>query len=236
MGLIKSNNLPAAGATFAFTDIEQQAQAVLMRAAQQAERMLAEAQQQADALRTRAVAEGKAAGLAAGNKEGYAKGLAQGVAEGKASATKELTPKFAAAIATFESAAAAISTHVDSFSDSTADEMLALVLAIARRVVRTIADRDIAVVEATVREAVRLAMSKASLRIGVHPDQRAELDPLLAELKMTWPSIQHVEFVDDKAVSKGGCRVFTVAGEIDADIDRQLERLIAELSPTGEAA
>lgn len=234
MGLIKSNNLPAAGATFAFTDIEHQAQALLSRAAQQAERMIAEAQQQADGLRARATAEGKAAGLAAGHKEGHAKGLAAGTAEGRASAVKEHGPKLAESIATFEAAAAAVGEHVASIEASTADEMLALALAIARRIVRTIADRDVAVVEATVREAVRLAMSKASLRISVNPDQRGQLDDLLADLKLTWPSIQHVDFVGDANVSRGGCRVFTVAGEIDADIDRQLERLVAELAPGGE--
>jgi len=208
---------------------------VLVRAAQQAERLLADAQQQAEAMRVKATAEGKAAGLAAGHKEGHAKGLATGVAEGRAAATKELAPNFAEAVATFEAAAAEVSGHAASFGDSTADEMLALVLAIARRVVRTIADRDVAVVEATVREAVRLAMSKASLRIAINPEQRAKLDGLLAELKMTWPSIQHVDFVDDESVSRGGCRVFTIAGEIDADIERQLDRLVAELAPSGTA-
>lgn len=232
MGLIKSNNLPPAGATFAFVDIERQAQAVLARAAQQADQFLAEAQKQAELLRQKAVAEGRAAGVAQGHKEGHAAGLAKGLAEGKALAYKEHSPKFVEAVTAFAAAAEPIAGHVDLFAASTADEMLALVLAISRRVVRAIADRDVAVVEATIREAVRLAMSKASLRIAVNPGQRAEIEGLLAELKMTWPTIQHVEFVDDANVSRGGCRVITAAGEVDADIGRQLDRLLAELAPT----
>ena len=230
MGLIKSNNLPPAGATFAFTDIERQAQQTLARAAQRAEQMLAEAQRQADALRERAIAEGRAAGLEQGQKEGLTKGLAQGLADGKAQATKEGSPRVAAAVGAFEQLGALVEQHVASLVNIEED-LLGLTLGIARRVVKTLAARDASVIEANVREAVRLAATKASLRIAIHPEHRAQLVGLLNELKLTWPNIQHLELVDDATLALGGCRVMTIAGEIDADVDRQIGRLLAELAP-----
>jgi flagellar biosynthesis/type III secretory pathway protein FliH len=51
-------------------------------------------------------------------------------------------------------------------------------------------------------------------------------------LRLEWPSLRHVELVEDATLSPGGCRVFTRGGRIDADLDEQLDRVIDELLPT----
>ena len=231
MGVIKSSQPQPTAAAFAFGDIERQAQNVLARAAVQAERLLADAQAEADAMRDRALAEGRKAGLEAGLREGLAKGRAQGIADGRAEAMNAHAARLAEAIATFASVNETLDGHVATLGATAEQDVLQLAIGIARRVVKTLADRDVAVVEANVREAVRLATSKASLRIAIHPGQRGDLHAMLAELKLTWPSVQHVDFVDDASIARGGCRVLTVAGEIDADIDRQLDRIAEELAP-----
>jgi flagellar biosynthesis/type III secretory pathway protein FliH len=48
---------------------------------------------------------------------------------------------------------------------------------------------------------------------------------------MNWPSLKHVELIDDPAVAPGGCRILTRHGEVDAEIEGQLDRVIAELLP-----
>ena len=49
----------------------------------------------------------------------------------------------------------------------------------------------------------------------------------LPRLATQWPALEHVELVDDEAIAPGGCRVTTAAGEVDAQIDTQLDRIVA---------
>jgi flagellar biosynthesis/type III secretory pathway protein FliH len=72
------------------------------------------------------------------------------------------------------------------------------------------------------------------VRIAIHPSQRAALIELLPQLKMQWPTMQHAELVDDATLAIGGCRVFTHGGAIDADLNQQLDRIEAELMPSGD--
>ena len=41
-----------------------------------------------------------------------------------------------------------------------------------------------------------------------------------------------VAVIDDASLSPGGCRIFTTRGRIDADLDGQLDRIVADLMPT----
>ena len=59
------------------------------------------------------------------------------------------------------------------------------------------------------------------------PDKKKELP----KLQLHWPNLKHVELVEDASVSPGGCRVMTRHGEVNAQIDTQLDRVIAELMP-----
>jgi flagellar biosynthesis/type III secretory pathway protein FliH len=44
-----------------------------------------------------------------------------------------------------------------------------------------------------------------------------------------------VQVIEDASIAPGGCRVFTTQGEIDADLDRQIDRIAADLLPVQEA-
>jgi flagellar biosynthesis/type III secretory pathway protein FliH len=59
----------------------------------------------------------------------------------------------------------------------------------------------------------------------------AMLNDELPKLKLHWPQVKHVEMMEDETVGMGGCRIMTRHGEVDAGIDQQLDRVIAELSP-----
>lgn len=230
MGVIKATDAQAtAGALFSLADIEQQARAILLRARAQADQILAEANRVADELRGNAAKDGKAAGIALGQKEGRE----QALAAGKTQALTDQKAKLAESMAAFTNAATEVNARLRALEQAAHGEVVSLAIAIARRVTRTLAANDVAIAKANVHEAVRLATSKASVRIAIHPSQRESLLELLPQLKMQWPTMEHVELIDDATLSVGGCRVFTHGGEIDADLDRQLDRIEAELLPSG---
>jgi flagellar assembly protein FliH len=232
MGLIKATDTKAtAAALFSLADIEQQARAILLRARAQADQILAEANRVADGLRSGAAAEGKAAGFAQGQKEGRE----QAIAAAKAQAITEQKAKIVESIGAFTHAAAKIDSQIRTIEQSAHGEVVKLALAIARRITRTLAANDVTIAEANVREAIRMATSKASVRIAIHPSQRLALSELMPQLKLQWPTMLHAELVDDPTLAAGGCRVFTHGGTIDADLNQQLDRIEAELMPSGKA-
>jgi flagellar biosynthesis/type III secretory pathway protein FliH len=51
---------------------------------------------------------------------------------------------------------------------------------------------------------------------------------------MNWPAVKHIHLVEDESVGLGGCRIVTRHGEIDAQIEHQLDRVIADVSGNAE--
>jgi flagellar assembly protein FliH len=113
-------------------------------------------------------------------------------------------------------------------------EVVELAVAVARRVTKRQGEIDPRVLEANLVEAMKLVVHAADVRIAVHPEQKAALLETLPRLKMQWPDLQHVELIEDANLSKGGCRVLTRNGEIDADLAGQLDRVVRELLPEAE--
>jgi flagellar biosynthesis/type III secretory pathway protein FliH len=87
-----------------------------------------------------------------------------------------------------------------------------------------------------VRAAVKLVVHSADVRIAVHPTQKQSLTEALPQLRMQWPNLTHVEVIEDAEIAPGGCRVFTAAGQIDADLDCQIDRVAADLLPNSHAS
>jgi flagellar assembly protein FliH len=232
MGLIKSVNVPAAAASFSMRDIENHAKAILLRARQQAEALLVEAQREAEALKAAAheegLVEGRRDGLAKGKQEGAKAGAGQALAEHKA----QLTAAVNALVATATQLEA-------SRRDLEADglkEVVALATAIARRVTKRQGMLDPGVLTENLNEAMKLVAHAADVRIALHPSQRKVLDETLPALRLAWPDLKHVELTEDPAVAPGGCRIFTARGQVDAELDAQLDRVVSDLLPSGAEA
>jgi flagellar assembly protein FliH len=113
-------------------------------------------------------------------------------------------------------------------------DVLRLSVAIARKVTRQLALDGPNVVTANVREAMKLAVHASDVRIAVHPSQRQTLEAVLPELQSQWPALEHVALIDDGSLTPGGCRIFTAGGQIDADLENQIDRIAAELIPRKE--
>lgn len=227
MAVIKSQQVPQAAAAFSMRDIEFHARALVQRAQQQAEEILIAAQIEAETLRAKAHADGHAAG----KKEGHAVGLKQGEAAGKTAAFEEAREQLSTQSAALIRVVTDINADREALQQQATSEVLELAVAIARRVTKRQGLLDPAVVAANTFAAVKLVVNKADLRVALHPSQKQLLEELLPKMKQVWPQLLHVELVEDVSLAPGGCRVTTAAGEINADIDYQLDRIAAELLP-----
>jgi flagellar biosynthesis/type III secretory pathway protein FliH len=229
MGLIKSANVPAAAATFSMRDIENHAKSILLRARQQAEALLVEAQQEAEALRVQANAEGREQG----RREGLAQGKQEGARAGAAQALAEHKAQLTAAFTALAAAAAQLDASRRELEADGLKEVVTLATAIARRVTKRQGLIEPAVLAANLNEAMKLVAHAADVRVAVHPAQKKVLDETLPALRLAWPGLRHVEMTGDPAVAPGGCRIFTARGHVDADLDAQLDRVVADLLPSG---
>ena len=230
MALIKANNVPPTSAAFSMADIEMHARQMLTRAKAQADQILADAKAQAAKTKAGAAAQGLAEGKAAGLEQGRKEGREQAAKEARTQALNEQKAKLVETIGVLSKAAKELDARISGVQQEAKNDLIPLAMAIARRVIRLSAERDPKVVEANVLEAVRLIVSKQSLRIAVHPTQKKTIDELLPQLKLQWPTMQHAEVVEDASVATGGCKVYSAGGMIDAALETQIERIARELA------
>jgi flagellar assembly protein FliH len=227
MGLIKSENTPPSIVPFSLADVERHAKNLILRAQQRAEQLLAAAQTEAESLKE----EARASGKVEGRKEGTAEGLTQGRQAGHQQALNEFKAQFQQASAAFNAAAMTIDQSRNQMEAEGLVEVVTLALSIARRITKRQAAIDSTVLIENLREAMKLVIKSADIRIVIHPSQRTILNDAMPALQLQWPSLAHVAVIEDAALAPGGCRVYTEHGQIDASIDTQLDRIAAELLP-----
>lgn len=227
MGLIKSEHAPARLKPFSMSDIEAGARQMLIRARRQAEELLATAQQEAEELKRIAHAEG----LAEGRIEGQAKGCDEGQKSGHEQALNEGRAQLSELMTTLGSMVGQLDAARQDMEAAALSEVVALAVAIARRVTKRRGELDPQVLIANLSDAMSLVVHASDVHLVVHPSQRAILEATLPKLQMKWPNLRHVVMDEDESLAVGGCRITTCRGEVDADLGRQLDRIVAELMP-----
>ncbi len=227
MGLIKSENTPIGLSPFSMRDIEVQAQILLARARKAADQLLADAQKEAETIRQTA----KTEGLVEGKRQGFSQGNEEGKKSGHQAALTESKAQLTAMWNALSAAVTQIDLARRDLESAALREVVDLASAIARRVARRQAKIDPVVLLENLQEAMKLAVQSADVRIIVNPAQRKTLNEELPRLQLLWPNVSHVEVLGDPDVAAGGCRILTREGEVDAQIDVQLDRVINDLLP-----
>ena len=230
MPVIKAAQSPPSLRAFSMADIEAHARAILLKAQRQAEALLVEAQSASEVLKAEAYAQG----LAEGKKHGLEQGRAEGAKVGEKKAFDSETTKLTSLVTTLQEMTLVFDTRRQELIDRADSEVLPLALAITRKVTRRLGALDPRVVEANLKEAVRLVVSKHNVLVAVHPSQLELIEQTSVTLKKQWPQLQSIAIVPDESVAPGGCRVRTSGGEIDADLESQLDRIARELVPESE--
>jgi flagellar assembly protein FliH len=114
---------------------------------------------------------------------------------------------------------------------SAADAVITLAFSIARQVLRFETSVRADAVLPAVREALTLVMDQhAAPRVVLHPD---DLDLVRDSLDADG-RLKGAAFIADPAIERGGCRVETPHGDIDATLATRWQRVLADLGYPGE--
>lgn len=212
-------------------DLQRQADAIVAGAAADAERILAEARGRADEIVARASETGRA--------EGHAEGLERGTAEGREAGRAEA---LAARSAEIDELLKGWTAALDWF-DGEREEMLVaaradvleFAFALARKIVFRAAATDPTVIEDQLAAALAHLTRPTGLHVRVHPDDRDRAALVLPGLVERLGAHGHVRLEDDDTITRGGCRIGTERGGVDATLERQLERIAETLLPADHA-
>jgi flagellar biosynthesis/type III secretory pathway protein FliH len=231
MGLVKASAAPAGLTTFSMRDVEEQARALLVRARLAAERLIAEAQREAAELKLNAHAQG----FSEGKSEGLARGMQEGRDAGRQQALDEHRAQLTQVIAGLTSAMTDVEASRTELEAAALEEVVALAVAVARRVTKRQGLIEPEVLTENLREAMKLVVHGGDVKVAIHPTQRQALDAALPALRLEFPRLGHVELSDDSSVEPGGCRILAGVGQVDATLDEQLDRVVADLLPDPDA-
>ena len=210
-------------------DIKKQAEAIVQAARHEAEQIVRDG-------RASAEAELNAAREAA-QREGFEAGRVEGWKEGEQAAREatldEFRPRVDELIERWQSAVERWDTEHRDMLLAAREEVVALALEMARRVVYRVIDADPTVVQDQVAEAMTLIGRATRAEVSVHPDDRSMLESILPDLMTQLGRSEQAAVRDDETLERGGCRVRTSAGAIDAQVTTQLDRIAEALLAAG---
>jgi flagellar assembly protein FliH len=136
---------------------------------------------------------------------------------------KTLTPALAAA-------AAQIHDAKQGWLEQWEKRAVALAAAMAERLVRGELARRPEISVEWIRQSLELVTGSGAFAIHLNPGDYEALERQAAQLAATMHPTAAVRLVADATVSTGGCRVATEFGNVDMQVETQLERITQELS------
>ncbi len=186
----------------------------VIAASAEARRILQEAEAQAAA--TRAAVEGERAKAV---REGFEQGYLEGAA------------RWAAAVR-------AAQEGVRSSIERSREDVLRLALRVAEKILRQRVEARPESTLPMIDEALRSLQSQQQLRVvlRVHPDDRALLEQRRPHWLDHFPAIATLAVVPDETLERGGCRIESEHGAVDATIATQVRVIERHLLGGGEDA
>ncbi len=158
-------------------------------------------------------------------REAWHAGFEQGEKAGERLAIQKIQP----AIETFSKLIGAISNERATLVKQHEHELIKIAFLIAAKVIKAEVDRDDEAVMRTVDAAIAKITANQHVRICVAPqDVQTITNNLHTCMPAGW-SEEHVAIEPDESIHRGGCRVLTETGMIDATIETQLRMLQGHL-------
>jgi flagellar assembly protein FliH len=158
-------------------------------------------------------------------KEAYEKGFAQGEKDGRELGLKRLE----AVLQSFQKVLEEIQAYGQEYRRIHEGQMVRFLLAVARKVLKQDFPRAEGTVTETLREAIRQVEERKKIRIHLHPQDYDFLraHPECVPFSLNEENPEGAKMVADPALLRGGCRIETPFGDIDATLESQLEQITA---------
>jgi len=195
---------------------QQQEEAILLSASQQGDDIVAAANQEAEKIIADAHAEGEQIKEAA-REEGAALGLQQGLDEAReqaASILQEMADMMAEGQRILEG----------KFEEQERG-IRQLAAEIVSRVVQEKIESDDEVVVRVARECIRMAADRQSIRVLVHPDDKAKIEEWVPQFTQLFDDMEKISIASDPRVGRGGVIIESGTGGVDGRIEKQVEIL-----------
>ncbi|MDT0500501.1 MULTISPECIES: flagellar assembly protein FliH [unclassified Halomonas] len=179
-----------------------------------------------DALREQAMQEGRDAGYQEGLEAGHREGLAKGLEEGRQQARQELEARKHELLAPLGELAQQFSSALDTLDEVIAEDLADLALETGRKLageaLEERPDQVLEVVRALLHTDPPLLGQQ---RLWLHPQDHALVEKHLGEeLSAAGWALQ-----PDDQISRGGCRVTSASGELDATWERRWQAIEAQV-------
>ena len=210
---------------FNFLDIAAEAKKIIAEAKRNRDKMIHDAREQIKHSHSEAKIQG--------HKEGYEQGLVEGDKKGHAQALKEARESF------IKSSAEALSVLKGALEQY--DQMkikllwhaeqasVDLVVKIAEKVIKRSAGQNPEITTDNLRAALELVTQADNLIVKVNPSDMEHLKKMADSDESVFGKYKNIKIEPDNQVDSGGCRVLTENGEIDAQLDTQLNKIADEL-------
>lgn len=227
--LKQHNNVPAMREAIVLDlgDIGAQAARIRASAETQAQQIIAAAEAKAEKIvRERSVQ---------AQETGYAEGLEAGVQEGRqagrAEALAQASEQLAQLTAAWSTVIGEWEQQRHEMEREARQSVVDFALATAEKVVHRVIQVDEGVVVDQAAQALSLVLSSHNASVRIHPVDRPLLNDAIPQLLGELSSIEHIDLIDDEAITPGGCIVSFGQGEIDATIETQMQRLVDMILP-----
>jgi flagellar assembly protein FliH len=230
MALIKNadaTRLVRRAIVFDLDDVDREARRLIDDARAEARAIVEEARAAARREREAAVAAGRQEGV----ERGLAEGLEQGRAEGRQEVLEALQPRIDQLVQAWQEALESWESRRHELLHQGREDVLAFAFTLARKIVHRVVEIDGQVAAGQVEAALALVSRPSALEVAINPEDRAVVEAILPGLVTAIGRCEDVSLRDDPAMTRGGCRVSTAGGAIDATIETQLERLADALLP-----
>lgn len=230
--ILKADNAQtkhAEPSVFHLRDLVGEAEQVIEGARAQATRIIDEARHQAAVLHKHTRAQAYQEGFAEGREAGRQQGAAKAFAEAQVAFETELGHL----AKTLGEAIKEASQERRRCLHAAEQDLLSFAIDLAQRVTKFAGASHCEVAQENLRSALPLVMAQSDITVRAHSDDLAALRRFAGQLADELADLPHITFIEDATISRGGVRVGTDTGEIDATLDVQLEQIARALTAGG---
>lgn len=216
-----------ANVAFNFDDLRAKSDAYLATVREQAKELMAATVAEAEQLRQSA--------FQSAREEGFRAGLADAEAQIRTQAEKvassAIQTRLATVVPALQQAIEQLGVERDQWLMRWEQASIDLCLTIVRKIIRQKLPELPQHLNTVVREALQLAAGSPSIRVRLHPEDLNDLQAVSSEFTSRPGAIADTTLVADGNIARGGCRIETEHGVVDATLETQLQRIADELSP-----
>ena len=225
--IIKAHQVRDATASesYNFVDVQRQGDDIIAMARRAADEILASARQQAEQIRERVIAEARNAG----RDEGFRHAATEIRQQADEIAERLVTEQLATALPALRAAAESLQAERDRWLIRWEETAVRLGVAIAEKLLRRQLTARPELATGMISDALRLAAGQPQLTVYLHPEDLAAWGDRAAQIIQSLTACADTILVPEIQTTRGGCRIETRHGEIDARVETMLHRIAEEL-------